>query len=178
MIVRAVIISSQQFLAHFSIANFKNQLVKAGAPRSAQKLGPQPWPIGPPSWPKPTPPTRKKRERKKRQNLKLLKNREDSSDFDNFRTKRMVSAHPMFWKFFARTSRTKRFRKIQIENFGKIFMDHVRIEVISTPSYHVRRFVRSCCDHDHDRDCWDHGPSWCEPIPLRLLPWLQSQLFW
>ena len=37
---------------------------------------------------------------------------EDSSDFDDFRTKRIVSAQPIFGQIFERTKRTKRFRKI------------------------------------------------------------------
>ena len=63
--------------------------------------------------------------------FKRPKNREDSSDFDDFRTKRIVSARPIVWKIFERTKRTKIFRKIQ-----KLFEKNrkVRIEIISTPS--------------------------------------------
>ena len=51
-------------------------------------------------------------------------------------TKRIVSARPIFGKFFERTKRTKRFRKIRklVKKIGKQFTDHVRIETISTPS--------------------------------------------
>ena len=47
MIVRAVIISSQQFLAHLSISNFKNQLAKAGAPVLPEDRGPSLGQLGP-----------------------------------------------------------------------------------------------------------------------------------
>ena len=45
--------------------------------------------------------------------FKRPKNREDSSDFDDFRTKRIVSAPPISGKIFERTKRTKSFRKIR-----------------------------------------------------------------
>ena len=37
-------------------------------------------------------------------NFKRPKNCEDSSDFDDFRTKRIAAARPIFWKTFERTS--------------------------------------------------------------------------
>ena len=45
--------------------------------------------------------------------IKRPKNHKDNSDFNDFWTKRIVSAQPLFWKVFERTKRTKRFRKIQ-----------------------------------------------------------------
>ena len=45
--------------------------------------------------------------------FKRPKNREDSSKFDDFWTKRIVSARPISGKIFERTKRTKSFRKIR-----------------------------------------------------------------
>ena len=46
------------------------------------------------------------------QNLQTTENREDSSDFDNFRTKRIVSSRFIWTKCFERTKQTKSFRKV------------------------------------------------------------------
>ena len=54
--------------------------------------------------------------------FKRPKNREDSSDFDDFRTKRIVPAQPIFWKQY-RKKRTNIFRKNRknIDKFRKNF---------------------------------------------------------
>ena len=49
----------------------------------------------------------------KLQIFKRPKNREDSSKFDDFWTKRIVSARPISGKIFERTKRTKSFRTIR-----------------------------------------------------------------
>ena len=57
--------------------------------------------------------------------FKRPKNREDSSKFDDFWTKRIVSARPISGKIFERTKRTKSFRKIRksFKNFFEKFFD-------------------------------------------------------
>jgi len=52
--------------------------------------------------------------------FKWPKNRKDGSKFDDFRTKRIVSARPISGKIFERTKRMKSFRKIR-KFFKKIF---------------------------------------------------------
>ena len=60
------------------------------------------------------------------QKLKIFKrpkNREDGSDFDDFRTKKIAATQAVSWKIFERTKRTKNSRKIRkiIEkNFKKM----------------------------------------------------------
>ena len=44
-------------------------------------------------------------------NFKWPKNREDSSDFDDFQTKRIVSAQPIFQKFSKEVNEGKYFEK-------------------------------------------------------------------
>ena len=46
-------------------------------------------------------------------NFKWVTNREDGSDFDDFWTKRIVSARTISGKISERTKRTKSFRKFQ-----------------------------------------------------------------
>ena len=53
--------------------------------------------------------------------FKRPKNREDSSKFDDFWTKRIVSVRPISGKKFERTKRTKSFRKIR--KFFRIFFE-------------------------------------------------------
>ena len=68
--------------------------------------------------------------------FKRPKNREDSSKFDDFWTKRIVSARPISGKIFERTKRTKSFRKIR--KFFKNFFEKIFekfFEKNSTKSY-------------------------------------------
>ena len=78
-------------------------------------------------------------------NFKRVKHREDSSDFDDFRTKRIVVFTTYFEKFSKERNERKDFETFEniSKKYGKKFTDHVRIEIISTPSdiHHVQRVL-------------------------------------
>ena len=79
-----------------------------------------------------------------RKKFKRPKNREDSSDFGDFRTKQIVSVQPIFWKIFKRTKRTKRFRKI-FEKIRKNFHQSSVNEKSQSQKNHICNFNK-CSD--------------------------------